>query len=80
MGYVQDIQHFAVCDLCGKEQEIKKRDLESDNYGRIIPPRGWVMKWIHGEVAYMCFDCQRKFDHEPGLLARNGWKGHDKAR
>ena len=24
MGYVQDIHHFAVCDLCGKRQEIRE--------------------------------------------------------
>ena len=38
MGHVQDIHHLAVCDLCGKKQEIEKKELTSDIYGRIVPP------------------------------------------
>lgn len=88
MGYVQDIHHFVVCDLCGKQQEIRKRDLESDNFGRIIPPCNWARKLICGEAAYMCPECQRKvngiplpleFDREPSLLQRNGWEYNDEA-
>ena len=82
MGYVQDILHFAVCDLCGKQQEIRKNELTSDNYGRIVPPHGWVRKLVFSEAVYMCPECQRKVDvmvHGAGkkaesLLHKNGWK------
>ena len=88
MGYVQDIHHFAVCDLCGKRQEIRESEIQSDNSGLFIPPCGWMRKVIGGKVICMCFDCQRKvngfpvpleFDREPSLLQRNGWEYSDEA-
>ena len=82
MGYVQEIHHFVVCDLCGKRQEIREDELESDDFGHIIPPRDWARKLIRGEAAYMCFECQRKVDvvtydvdgKTESLLKKNNWK------
>ena len=91
MGYEQKIHHFVVCDLCGRRQEIRECDLESDNFGRIIPPIppcNWARKLICGEAAYMCPECQRKvsgiplpleFDCKFSLLQRNGWEYNDEA-
>ena len=81
MGYVQDIHHFAVCDLCGKKQEIEKKELTSDIYGRIVPPHGWARTLVFSEAVYMCPECQRRVDVVYGvgkkaesLLHKNGWK------
>ena len=51
MGYVQVIHHFAVCDLCGKRQEI--RESLSDDSGLFIPPCGWMRKVI-GARSFAC--------------------------